>query len=164
MFEKKSFWGVSAFTLCVVSTAFAAGGTLTVGTVSAAPGASVAVPVTLAAGGLKDISTLQFDLVLPPGVTSSDVKPAAASTAAGKSVSSAKVAEGLRVIVFGLNQTPMASGDVVTIQLNLPKTVTAKSLPLEIKNMVLSNEKGKKIEVKGKPGSIKIGATVATGS
>lgn len=160
---KKTFWAVLAVTCVGVRSAFAAGGIITAGTVTAAAGSSISVPVSLAIGGLKDISTLQFDLVLPKGVTSSDVKPGATSTAAGKSVSSAKVDGALRVIVFGLNQSPMKSGEVVNIQLTLPKKITEKSLPLELKNLVISNEKGAKLGVQGKAGVINIG-TVTPGA
>jgi hypothetical protein len=140
----------------------AAPGTITIGKVTAAPGASVEVPITLAAGASKAISTLQFDLVLPKGVTVGEVKTGSASSAAGKTVNSAKVPDGLRVIVFGLNQTALASGDVASIQLTVDKGVTGKSIPLTMKGVVVSDDKGNKIPIKSKAGAIQISTPVAS--
>ena len=75
-------------------------------------------PFTLAVNfisGPDPLTAIQFDVIPAAGIILSSATIGAAGTAAGKSVSSSQVAGNLRCLLFGVNQTPVASGILLTI-------------------------------------------------
>lgn len=109
--------------------------------VPAPAGSLVTLPVSLSTGS-QSISSLQFDLDLPAGVTSDTVAQGASTIAAQKQVSSNIVNGDLRVIVSGLNQTTIPSGSVALITLRLASTLPTGTFPMTLSNVVASDPAG----------------------
>src|SRR5438105_1303048 len=80
--------------------------------VAASPGGSAAVPVRFVAGGAQ-VVTVQFDLESDPALTiAASAGPAALG--AGKNLAVADVSPTRkRFLLAGLNQAPLADGDLV---------------------------------------------------
>lgn len=65
--------------------------------------------------GPDAITSLQFDLLVPTNFTISSITAGSASLAAGKSLQSAQIQGGQRIIIFGLNQTAIGNGMLLTV-------------------------------------------------
>jgi hypothetical protein len=88
------------------------------------------------------ITAFQFDLPVPSSFTVVSVSAGTSSTTAGKSVS-ANLSNGVeRVIIFGLNQTPIPTGPVAVVQLKLASTVPNELCPIQMINPSASNAAG----------------------
>ncbi|MBZ5538796.1 MAG: fibronectin type III domain-containing protein [Acidobacteriia bacterium] len=115
---------------------------VTVGTATGAAGATVALTVTFTAGGAPGVSTLQFDLQLPAALSFSSVATGTAATAAGKSASGNAIAGGVRVLVFGLNQTTIGTGAVAVVSLSIAGGTPPGTLSVGITNITASDPTG----------------------
>lgn len=117
---------------------------MVVGAGSAIAGNSVDIPVNFVAGSVG-AAGLQFDLVLPAGVSSNTITAGPATLAAGKGISSNIVGGALRLLITGINQNIIQSGLVAVINLKLAESTPAGSLPLTLTNVVSSDINGNNI-------------------
>ena len=101
------------------------------------------------------VSSLQFDVVLPNGVSNPTVTAGAAAKAAEKSVQSSPVAGGLRVLVFGVNQKTIASGAVATIHLATSKSASGAQ-PIQLQGVIASAPDATKVNLKSQNGALNI--------
>lgn len=104
-------------------------------------GSLVTLPVTLSTG-TQAISSLQFDLDLPVGISTESVTAGASATAAQKQITTNMVNGDLRVIVSGLNQTAIPSGPVALITLRTASTVPTSTFPMNLVNVVAADPTG----------------------
>ena len=126
---------------------------LTVGTVSGAAGTSVDLAVGFGAGG-GPVSTLQFDLTVPAGLSLVSVTTGSAAAAAGKTAVDSVVPDGVRVLIFGLNQNAIGSGPVVVMTLGIAAGSPAGSLPVGVIGIVASDPLGNSVVTAGAGGSV----------
>jgi chitodextrinase len=134
---------------------------VTVGTATGAAGATVALTVNFTAGGATGVSTLQFDLQLPAALSFSSVTAGSAATAAGKSASGSIVTGGVRVLIFGLNQTTIGTGAVAVVNLTIAGGTGPGSLAVGITNITASDPTGTiNVPTTGTGGSVTVSALV----
>lgn len=119
---------------------------LVVAGVTTAKTGPVSVPLTIVPGQLLPAS-LQVDVLLPTGVTFVSAVAGQSTTDAGKLAQAAPITGGVRVIVFGLNQTPLAQGPIVTLNLTVGSSVAKGIYPISMVNPVASNGAGNSIPV-----------------
>ncbi len=131
---------------------------LAVGSVTGAPGTAVDVPVTFTAGTTA-VSTLQFDLTFPSALSYVSVTTGSAATAAGKSASASAISGGVRVLIFGLNQTAIGSGPIATVRLNIASGTAAGALTVGITGIVASDPTGATVSTTGSGGTVTVDTT-----
>jgi len=131
------------FVLKSFSPSFAwASPSLSLGTGSGNPGANVTLPISFNPGG-SHIAAVQFSLTLPSTLSPVTVTAGPAASSAGKSVT-AKLKDGRwNIIVFGLNQTPIGTGDLVTATLHIEPKTRAGTLNVPISQLVFADPSGK---------------------
>jgi hypothetical protein len=112
-----------------------------VGVTTVKAGTSGSIPITLIPGQFLP-TDVQFDVLIPTGVVFVSAIAGPSSTAANKLVQSAPVTGGVRIIVFGLNQTPLTQGVVVTLTLTAGSSIAKILYPISIINPAASNLNG----------------------
>lgn len=150
-----------AFVFCFPNLSYGAAPAVTVGNASGTAGAAVNIPVTFSPGTTA-VATLQFDLSLPAALSYGSIATGAAATAAGKSAQASVIAGGIRVVVFGLNQTAIGSGTLATITFNIAPGTTAGNLAIGITGIVASDPNGAGVSSTGTGGSVAVTAPVDT--
>jgi hypothetical protein len=115
--------------------------TLSVGSVTGQAGTSVNVPLSFNPNA-GAVTGIQFSLTVPAGVSTGAVTPGAVVTNAGKGVSSNLIGNTWTFIVFGLNQTPIASGSLMTLQMPIGANTAAGNLPLSLSGVVYTDANG----------------------
>lgn len=118
--------------------------TLSVDSVSALIGTlDVTVPVRLASTGAQ-VAGLNFDLSFDAtALTLRDVTLGPAGSAAGKSVAFSQPAAGVvRIIVFGINQTAIGDGEVVTVHFDVSASAAPGVTALTLSNAVATDPSG----------------------
>jgi hypothetical protein len=131
---------------------------LSVGAASGLPGTSVDVPISLSPGTTA-VSSLQFDLVFPSSLAWISTAAGPASSSAGKDVSSAALPSGVRIIIFGLNQTSIGAGTVAVVRLLIAPGTPAGALTAGITGMTGSKADGSAVSVTGTPGIVTVNAS-----
>lgn len=129
--------------------------TINVGDTIVNAGDGAIVPISFTPG-TKGISTVQFDLLLPVGVSSQSVVAGQASVAAGKGVQSSSITGGVRVIIFGLNQNSIGAGALASANLKTSSVLPPGLKPIKITNIVASDGAGVAVALVGYNGSITI--------
>jgi hypothetical protein len=104
--------------MAVPVVAWAAYPALSLGPSSGLPGSAVDLNVIFTPGSTP-ISTLMFDLPLPASLSYVSAGTGAAAAAAGKSAQGTPVQGGVRVLVFGMNQTQITAGVVAQVRVNI---------------------------------------------
>lgn len=131
--------------------------TISVASVTSYANTSISLPVNFTTG-TTGVSTLQFDLTLPAGVTSPSpavVTTGQAATLAGKTASANVLPSGaVRILLFGLNQNVIQSGNIVNVSLNIGVAVPVGSFTVNIGNIVCANPAGNNVPTTGVPGTI----------
>lgn len=123
------------------------------GIVAGQAGAQFDVPIAFVPG-TSQVSALQFDLLLPVGFTIVSATAGPAAIAAQKSVQT-NPANG-RTIVFGLNQTVLGEGSLLTLRMSTTSTIVKRSYPIGITNVSGANPDGIEVPVSGESGPVKI--------
>lgn len=98
--------------------AWAAYPALSVGPSSGLPGTAVDLNVVFTSAATP-VSTLMFDLPLPASLSYVSAGTGAAAVAAGKSAQGTPIQGGVRVLVFGMNQTAISAGVVAQVRVNI---------------------------------------------
>jgi hypothetical protein len=138
---------------------------LTVGTGGTLAGTPTTFPVSLTVGTVP-LAALQFDLTLPPLVTTNtvaaNVTAGAAATAAGKTVTGNAVsATDYRVIVAGLNQNTIGAGVVANMNFQLDPSLPTGSLAVGITGVTGSDAGGNNVPMISLGGNINVTANAA---
>jgi hypothetical protein len=130
--------------------------TLSLGIGAGNPGANVTLPVSFNPGG-SQIAAVQFSLKLPSTLSPVTVTAGPAASSAGKSVT-AKLKDGQwNIIVFGLNQTPIGTGDLVTATVRIAPKTTTGILNVPINHLVFADPSGmSKTSGAGHGGSVNV--------
>lgn len=103
--------------------------------------------VVLAPGAGESISSMQFDLVLPPGYGGATAQVSPAAALAGKQVIYSEIAPGqMRVVIAGLNQSPLSGGQVATVYLG-PGTEGQAAPSPWLSSPVLASPSGDRVPV-----------------
>jgi hypothetical protein len=131
---------------------------LGVGAVAGLSGTSVDVPVGLTPGATA-VSSLQFDLMLPPSLSWVSTAAGSAASSAGKQVFGATLPGGVRIIIFGLNQNPIGSGMVAVVRLMIAPASPPGTLTIGIGAMTGSAADGSAVSVTGTSGSVAVNAS-----
>lgn len=133
---------------------------VTCSTAAAIAGTSFDIPVVFTPGS-TGVSSLQFDLVLPAGISSNTVIAGIAATTAGKTVSSNLIGNSLRVIIAGLNQNAITAGSLASLNLRLAASLPAGVVPLNITNLTASDANGNAVSCTPTNGSVTVTANQA---
>lgn len=119
--------------------------TLTFGNGSGKAGDTVGLTMNFDPGPAS-VASLQFDVTIPGGISFVSATASAGTLAAGKSVATNMLnATTLRVLVFGLNQTTIGAGALLTIQMKIATGTPAGALNLPISGIVFSDPIGNTI-------------------
>lgn len=107
---------------------------LLVGSGAAIAGNALAIPIILSTG-TTGVAGVQFDFDFPAGLSTSTIIAGASAIAAGKTVSTNVVGGDLRVIIAGLNQNVMNSGQVAVITMQSAAGLSAGPLTVDLLNV-----------------------------
>jgi hypothetical protein len=129
---------------------------LTLGAVSGPPGQTVALSVQLTTGGAQ-ISGVQFDLIYDPATLTVTPTAGAAATAAGKGVETNMVQPNdMRLIVTGINQTPIGSGDITDLSIQIAANAAAGSHSLAFSGVVGTTPGATLVSVSATNGTVNV--------
>lgn len=128
---------------------------IVVGTGSGAADGTVFLPVTFIPGA-TGVSALQFDLLLPSGISYATTTAGDAATAASKGVSSAAIAHGMRVLIAGINQNLIGTGTLAQVVLKLDPGLPSGRYPITPTNTVLSDMNANAVAADNAPGSVTV--------
>lgn len=110
------------------------------GSVTGTKGTNVSIPIKFTKGsGL--VASLQFDILFA-GLTFQGASIGPAGTAAGKSIVTNPITGGIRLLIFGLNQTIIESGLLATFSWGIPSTSSSGIISLGVSGPVASNAAG----------------------
>ena len=138
MLLRKLFIGLTGFALS--ATVWAAPN-LTVGTASGQSGTSVDLPITFDPT-TASVAGLQFNVTLPTAVSTVSITPGAILNTAGKSITTNLVGNTWTFIIFGLNQTTIASGALLTARVSIAPGTAAGTLSLPVSGVIYSDPSG----------------------
>ena len=150
-------WVALSITIGLVQPAAAQSTELALGTTAARAGRSVEISVTLTPGATP-VSMIQFDLVLPDALSLLSVTAGAAASAAAKTVQGVAKGRTVRVIVFGLNQTPIDSGAVAALRMSIASGTAPGELPLGLSGIVASSPTAEPVATTSTNGAVTVTA------
>lgn len=119
---------------------------------SGTKGSTVIVGVGFIAGSTP-VSTLQFD-GLCSNITFVSATAGQAATDAAKSAQGNAIIGGFRVLVFGLNQNPILTGELAKVNLTVSASAPSGILTVSIANVVASDPNGQTVRFSGIGGGI----------
>ncbi len=127
---------------------------ISVGTATGTAGAAIDVDLGFGAGS-TGVTAISIDLSFGSPLTFISAAAGSAAGAAGKSILSNTIAGGARILVYGLNQTPIGTGTLATVRLG-----TAGAAPgvyaLSIAAVTASDANGKSVPCSTGNGSISL--------
>jgi Cohesin domain len=91
---------------------------VTVGTVSGTAGSTVTVPISYAAEGAS-VTILSVDLLFSAPLSFNSVTTGAAATSAGKQATTSTITGGVKLLVYGVNQTTIGDGALANVVFNV---------------------------------------------
>ncbi|MFM1919676.1 MAG: hypothetical protein RLZZ303_1310 [Candidatus Hydrogenedentota bacterium] len=151
--------GLASLFLLPCATILAA--TLTVESADAPAGERITIEVSLTPEAGEEVAGMQFDLNYPAPVASLiEISPGPSATQSAKLVSSNPLGPGRhRIIVAGINQSPIPAGAVVLLELQLSSTAPPGSQSLTVAGVVLSDPGGRRV-----PSTVQNGALLVPGT
>lgn len=123
------------------------------GIVTAHAGNTVNWPITLVPGQFS-VASLQTDFVIPIGLTFVSATVGPAATAASKQLSVSVSSGTDRALLFGLNQTSISQGVIVTLKMTVNSTATKGLYTVMLNNPVISDGKGNAVMVSTVSGTV----------
>ncbi len=123
--------GVLAFLLVNPRPGLAANPMLAVSKVTGMPSSPADLTLSFTSGTIP-VSTVLLDLSLPASLAFESATMGPAAAGAGKTVQSNPLPGGVRVLIFGLNQTPIATGVLATLRLNISASSVLGNLAVGI--------------------------------
>jgi hypothetical protein len=132
---------------------------ISIASYSANTGASILVPVTFAAQGIP-VSAVQLDLDYDSSVMSVFFLPGEAGQNSQKRLYTSDLgAMRKRIILIGLNRSPISNGALVNLSVSLKPAAPAGNFLLKMSQLVCSDPDGRFVSVAGANGSITVKAT-----
>lgn len=133
--------------LSLLSTLHADSGAVLVADVAVVhPGDTFDLPLRLVPGTFS-VASIQGDILISTGVVFVSAATGPASTAAGKSISSNSINGAIRILDFGLNQTPIDEGIIATVKVRIPGGTRPGEYPIVITNPVASDPNGQNVRI-----------------
>ncbi|MEK7232864.1 MAG: cohesin domain-containing protein, partial [Elusimicrobiota bacterium] len=145
--------GLALFS-CAMATSAGAAPSLTVGSVSGQAGATVTLPITFDPG-TSSVASMQFNITVPAGLSTGPITLGPVLNTAVKSVSANLTGGTWTFIIFGFNQTTIASGSLLTAELKISATATG-TLSLPVSGVVYSDPNGTSITGTGTGGTLTV--------
>jgi hypothetical protein len=147
---------VMLFSSLAFATSLHAAPVLTLGNVSGEAGTEVSLPITFNPGGAS-IASAQFELTLPPSISTVSVTAGETLAAAGKTITTRVDGQKWKFLIFGLNQDTSKTGTLATLRLRIAPGTGAGSLSIPFSGVVYADPAGKAITPgANKAGKIKI--------
>lgn len=159
---------VSTFLLVIsarTTSADSPGGTISAGSGTGQPGeGGIPVSIRLSSQTGTDISGLNFDLSFDDSQLSvQNVTLGSAASGAGKSLSySSQSSNRIRILIFGLNRSPIGNGSIATIIFNVRSSAPAGTSSLNLSNGAASSPDGKSVALNLSSGSFTVAALPPT--
>jgi hypothetical protein len=153
--------GLTLLLIFLILPVHASAQSVAVGTITGAAGSAVDLRVNFTAGA-TGVATLQFDLSFGSALGMVSTTAGSAANNAGKSASGSTVPGGVRVILFGLNQNAISSGEVAIIRLNIASGTPPGVLAVTISNIVASDAQGGNVAASGSNGSVTVSGPTDT--
>lgn len=152
---KRRSWG---FWALLLFTGYANAAELALPTVDINAGASTTVPFMLAVAAGQTIAAVQFELQYDVALVAlGEVRAGAEATRAGKSVSANELEPGrVRIIVAGLNQNALASGELLLADFQVPQTAPSSMALLSVASLVMSSPTGRPVPADAVSGTLRI--------
>lgn len=135
----------------------AAAQSVSVGSTAGLPGSAVDLTINFSPG-TTGVATLQFDLGFSSALTPVFTTTGTAASNAGKSASGSAISGGVRVIIFGMNQTVIGAGSVCVVRFNIASGTLPATLTVAISNVVTSDPQGGNVPSSAANGSITVTA------
>ena len=132
----------SAF-LCLGKTVWAAP-TLSAGSASGQAGTTVNLQMNFDPTSAS-VAGMQFNVTVPAGLSTGTVTGGAILTSAVKSVNTNLIGNTWTFIIFGINQTAIPSGPLLTAQMRIGAGVSNGTLSLPISNVVYTDPSGQPV-------------------
>src|SRR5260221_2038471 len=129
---------------------------LAVGTAQANAGGTVNISITLNPQGAQ-VAGLQLDLNYDKSALSITAAAGSAAVAANKSITSVDMQSFKRILVVGINQTPIASGSVVDLTIAVSQTAAAGVYPLTLTGVSGTDPSATTIQLGANSGSVTVG-------
>ncbi len=128
---------------------------LQVGSATATPGGTVTLSLNWAAEGAS-VSTMQLDVLLPAPLTYVSCAAGPAANGAGKEVTASPVTGGVRLVVFGLNQTTILDGVLATLTLRVAENAAPGTVPVGLGNVTAAGPDARSVAVTQVGGSVTV--------
>ncbi len=142
-----------AATCAALFPAAAGAQTVSVGSASGLPGTSVDLSIGFTAGA-QGVATLQFDLSFPSALTPVSTSTGAAAAAAGKSASGSASSGAMRILIFGLNQNAIGSGELAVVRFSIAVGTPGSALAVTVGSIVASDAAGNNVAASGSDGVV----------
>jgi hypothetical protein len=126
--------------------------TLSLGWGSASAGGTTALPLNIVSSGESKPAAIQWSFSYPADVSGVTVVVGASATNAGKSVS----CSANQCLISGLTKDAMANGTIATATFRLAAKPSAKTIPIQIVNVVASTASGVSIPASGSLGVVSL--------
>lgn len=144
------------------TTGFAQTSSLALASVSAAPGSSAVLALTLASGSGNAPAAVQWTVTYDPSaITGITVTAGSSATAAAKSVQCAGGGGSYSCLAFGLNANPIADGLLATVTVNLAPAAIG-SVSIGLSNSIGASPSSASIALTGAPVHISVLTPVTT--
>ncbi len=128
---------------------------VTIGTGSGAPGGGANVEVTFAAEGAS-VAILEIDLLVSSPLSFSSATTGPAASAAGKQITTSTISGGVKMLVFGLNQTALGDGSLSTVTYAIAGGASSGTYPVTIGSVNAASPSGATVAVSGGSGSVNV--------
>jgi hypothetical protein len=139
---KRTLWSIGVLLFLAHTAAFAGGApSLMLGSLSGQAGKTIALPITFDPAS-SSVSSLQFNLTLPKGLHFQSVDPGPVLASAGKGARTNVKGRTCTVVVFGINQNTIASGQLLTANLKIAPGTAAGNLSVPVSGVVYTDPKG----------------------
>ena len=149
-----TFFGIITLVFCSHA-AVAQQAALTLSSSNANPGSSVSLNLSLTNTGGAAPAGLQWKLGYPAGtITNVAVSVGASGSAAGKSVSCFNSTGSTQCVLFGVDNTSVASGVVATVSLQVASGTTASSISVPVSGAIATDATGSATPAIGSTGTI----------
>src|SRR5437762_2488044 len=133
--------------------------TVSLGSVSGAPGAIVNLTVSLAASGTTQPGTLQWTMSYPSDITSVTVTAGTSAVAGNKSISCSSKPGSTICVAWGVNANVISNGPLATAAFQLASSTVNTSEAVQVTNVMASTAGGMGIPASGVGSTISVTST-----
>ena len=140
--------------LSLISTSSWAVPKIVIGQVSGEAGSEVAVPITFDAGKAS-VACIEFNITLPEGVEKVSAVAGPILNSAEKTMGERLTGRTWRFAIFGINQTTIGSGTLMTLRLKI-ESRSAGTIKLPIDGVLYTTPSASSVKGISTSGSIKV--------